>query len=325
MKAVIGLEMLAGRPERVKSEKLAGKRDEDDVVDNPGKSPILNACGYRQAVRFVPVAAVSEEVRRLWWERTMWIDVGLGVVVLFFGLMGLFQGVIVQLFRLGGLVLIIFYARLVAEPIGQWLAGHLPLNPIIAYYVSFVAGALIVYAVCSLMGRAVHKAVTTGGETQKQANRMFGGILGLVKGLVVAFVLASLIDMIPAARLSRWETAQEQVATSRFLRVVHPVNPLPELRFLADVDDYKKILADPEAQRILQRQPAFAQLQDHAKFRVAVDDKGLRKLIEEKRWPEVLVHKRVLALIFDRDIRRILNDLDPKAALEEAERSRSDK
>lgn len=254
----------------------------------------------------------------------MWIDVVLGIIVIAYGIMGLFQGVIVQLFRLGGLVLIIFYARLVAEPIGQWLALHLRLNPLAAYYVSFIGGALIVYAVCALIGRGVHKLVVAQGERPQKANRLLGGVLGLAKGAIIAFVLAAIVDMIPPEKMGGLPWVGTQAKKSRLLARVHEVNPLPQARFLADIDDYKKVLEDPEAQRILQRQPAFVKLQDHPKFRVAVNDQELRKLVAEKHWPEVLVHEKVLALVFDREIRQLLNQMDPKTALEEAEKMRTE-
>ena len=248
----------------------------------------------------------------------MSVDLGVGVVVVLYGLIGLFQGVIVQLFRLGGLVLIIVYARFVAEPIGQWLAAKLSFNPLIAYYISFFVGSLVVYAVCALIGRAVNKVVVAGGGAPRKVNRTLGGLLGLAKGLVVAFVLVSILDMVPQKVLSRWAWVETQVAASRILPHVEKVNPLPELRFVTDIDDYKRLAESPEAQRIFQRTPEFATLQDHPKFRQAVSDPKLRVLIKEKRWPEVLVHEKVVALGFDREIRKILNDESFRAAVKAA-------
>ena len=253
-------------------------------------------------------------------EKTMWVDLGVGVIVVLYGLIGLFQGVVLQLFRLGGLVLIIVYARYVAEPIGQWLATTLSFNALIAYYISFIAGSVIVYVVCVLIGRGVSKLVTTGGEAPRKVNRILGGLLGLVKGCIVAFVLVAILDMIPENVVERWPWAHAQVKTSEILPRVHRVNPLPQARFVADIDDYKKILENPEAQRILQKKPAFVALQDHPKFRQAVNDPKLRQLIKAKpaRWPEVLVHDKVLALGFDREVRKILNSEDFRAAVKDA-------
>jgi membrane protein required for colicin V production len=257
----------------------------------------------------------------------MWIDIGAGVIILAYSVMGLFQGVILQLFRLGGLVLVIFYARLVAEPIGQWLALHVSIPPLVAYYIALIAGALIVYAVCVLLGRGVNRLVNAGGDAPRKVNRTLGAILGLAKGLFVAFVLLSIVDMIPAEALGRWEWARTQATDSRVLPVVHPLNPLPQLRFLADVNDYKRLLKDPEAQRMLQRlQPeVVARLQDNPKFRLAAEDPQLQQLIREEKWREVMVNEKVVALLFDKEIRRTLNELNPHAALEQADKTRPGK
>lgn len=251
-----------------------------------------------------------------------WIDVGLVAVFVLYGIIGLFQGFIVQCFRLGGIVCVFFYARFVAEPFGQWLAGVLSLNPLLAYYISLVFGALVVYAVCSLTGRAVHRIVSSGGGVSRKVNRWLGAATGLAKGFLIAFLLASIIDMIPAGALDRWKWAQADVEASNILPVVHGVNPLPHLRFLADLDDYKKLLEDKEAQLIFQKQPDFVRLHDHPKFRLAANDLELQGLIKDKAWRKVLLHKRVVALAFDREVRDILNKLNPKAALEQAEASR---
>jgi len=255
----------------------------------------------------------------------MGIDIAVVVLVLLYMVIGLFQGVIVQLFRLGGLVLVVLYARFVAEPVGHWIALRLEMNPLASYYVSFIVGSLIVYAVCALIGRGVHRLITGGGGTPREANRALGALLGLGKGALVAFVLLSIVDMVPVSWLGRWTWAQTQVKGSWVLPQVHPVNPLPEVRFLADIDDYKKVFENPEAQRILQRQPAFIELQNLPQFRQAVNDERLRELVREKRWDLVLVDESILALVFDREVRRKLNELNPRAALEQAEKLRPKK
>jgi membrane protein required for colicin V production len=278
---------------------------------------LTGADGFLYSCRSVRKKAVG--------RRTMWIDGGVVVVVLVYTVMGLFQGVVVQLFRLAGLVLVVLYARFVADSVGHWIALHLEMNPLAAYYVSFVVGSLLVYAVCALTGRWVHRRVTGDGGTPREANRVLGAVLGLAKGVLVAFLLLSIVDMVPVSLLGRWTWFRAQAGRSRVLPQVRPANPLPEVRFLADVDDYKKVYENPEAQRILQRQRAFIELLNLPRFREAVNDEGLRELVKERRWPEVFVNEKVLALVFDREVRGKLNELNPRAALEEAEKLRPKK
>jgi len=248
----------------------------------------------------------------------MWIDLGALLVILLFVVIGLFQGFIVQCFRLLGLGLVVLYAKFVAESVGHWIAFHLEIDPIASFYLSFIAGSLIVYAVCSLIGRGVHRWATGSDDASREVNWMLGALLGLAKGALVAFLLLSILSMVPAASLGRWPRFQTQVRASRLLAQVRPVNPLPDVRFLADIDDYMKILDNPEAQRILERQPAAVELLNLPRVREAVSDEQLRALVQERNWPEVLRNERVLALLFDPEVRAKLNKVNPGAALEQA-------
>jgi len=252
----------------------------------------------------------------------MWVDLVLGALIILCGMIGLFQGIIIQVFRLGGLALVILYARAVAEPAGQWVATQFSLMPLVAYYIALIVGGLIIYAFCALAGRAVHKMLKTGGGAPHHVNRLLGGFLGLAHGVVIAFLLASILEMVPAEALDGYPTLQSNRRTSRAVPMVHSVNPLPQLRFLVYINDYKRLLNDERAQVIFQHSDDVVKLYDHPKFRKAASDTELRKLIGEKRWPEVLVHEKVLSMLFDREVRTILNRLNPRAALEEAEKTK---
>jgi len=255
----------------------------------------------------------------------MWIDLCLGLAIILCGVIGLFQGIITQLFRVGGLVLIILYARMVTEVVGQWIARQFSLMPLVAYYIALIVGGLIIYALCAFAGRAVHKMLKKSGGVAHSANRLLGGLLGLAHGLVIAFLVASIFEMVPPEALGDYPNLQADLRRSRSVPLVADVNPLPQLRFLRYVDEYKALMADKEAQEMFQRQKDFVALRDHAKFRQAASDKELLKLVEGKRWLEVAVHEKVIALLFDREVRDILNRLNPRAALEEAERVRTQK
>jgi len=155
----------------------------------------------------------------------MWIDLILGCLIILCGLIGLFQGIIIQLFRLGGLALVILYARAVAEPAGQWVAVQFGLMPLVAYYVALIVGGLIIYAFCALVGHTVHKMLKTGGGTPHHVNRFLGGLLGLTHGLVIAFLLASIVEMVPTDALGDYPTLQADRLRPRGPRDPQPSEP----------------------------------------------------------------------------------------------------
>jgi hypothetical protein len=92
------------------------------------------------------------------------------------------------------------------------------------------------------------------------------------------------------------------------------------VRFVAYIDDYKKVFENPEAQRILEQQPAFIELVNLPRVREAVNDEQLRGMVKECRWQELAVNEKVLALLFDPEVRAKLNRTNPRAALEQAEK-----
>jgi membrane protein required for colicin V production len=258
----------------------------------------------------------------------MWLDLGALVLIVGFAVLGFFMGIIVQIFRLIGMVAIFFYIYFVAEPVGEWLAVHMQMGSIAAYYTALIGGALVIYAIFALLGRSISNMVSKGGEAPQTLDRVLGFGLGVVKGLVVAFLVLCMFDMVPSGKFggSPWVTAQKR--ESSLIPRVHPWNPLPELSFLQYAEEYKKIAdeyyrGDPTALNLLLIQPPAKALRANPKFEVAAHDPELQRLIEKKLWPDVLVNDKILALVFDRNVRTLLNQLRPDQALKDAAISRA--
>ena len=51
-----------------------------------------------------------------------------------------------------------------------------------------------------------------------------------------------------------------------------------------------------------------------------MNDEQLRGMVKECRWQELAVNEKVLALLFDPEVRAKLNRTNPRAALEQAEK-----
>ncbi len=252
----------------------------------------------------------------------MWLDIGALVLVIGFAVLGFFMGIIVQVFRLMGMAAIFFYIYFVVEPVGEWFAVHMQMSSLAAYYTALIGGALVIYAIFALLGRSISNMVSKG-EAPQTIDRVLGFGLGTVKGLVVAFLVLCMFDMVPAGKFggSPWVTAQKR--ESALIPRIHAFNPLPELSFLQYADDYKKIADDYykndlTAMNLLMAQPAAVKLKSHPKFQMAAHDPELQRLIEKRLWPDVLVNEKVLALVFDRDVRTLLNQLRPDTAVKDA-------
>ncbi len=259
----------------------------------------------------------------------MWIDIAAILIVLLYTIVGYFQGIIVQIFRLIGLVLVFFYIAFVAEPVGQWLGAQLHMNAVTAYCATLIVGALVLYAACTLIGKSIHKMLAAT-ETPQMLDRILGMALGLVKGLVVAFLFLCLVGLVPPEAMGNAAWLKDQAGKSMLVERVRPWNPMPELRFLADIEHYKKLLSNDPSEKVLreraleifQKSAPFVRLQNNPKFREAVSDESLKQLIADCQkngdWLRVLAHKQVIALVFDREVRKCLNEMRPGEALRQA-------
>lgn len=257
----------------------------------------------------------------------MYIDIALIVLILLFGLLGLFQGVVIQLFRLGGLVAIYFYARFAAEAVGQWLSQMSGLNPVASYGISLIVGSALVYMVCSVTGLIMHRIVTGAGETPRKINRSLGGSLGLLRGVLVAFIIAAAFDMLaPAAEAKEMNVLHEQIEASLAVQWVHVMNPLMDLGILSDIPKISVISHDPDAMKYLKEQPVVHRLENHRRVQAALKDEEVNELARDGRWWNLLSHPKVSPLFYDDEIHEIVNSREMRQAIDEAlRRAKKDK
>ena len=248
----------------------------------------------------------------------MFIDIALVVVILAFGLMGLFQGVIIQLFRLGGLVAIYFYWRFAAERAGEWLSLKAGINPLASYYVALIAGSAVVYMICSVTGLIVHRIVTGAGETPRRINRTLGGGLGLLRGVLVAFIIAAALDMAAPAAAEKMPGLSRQIDASLAVKRVHPINPLLELGFLRNLQEVVTISRDEPARQYLNEQPPVVRLRNHPKVKAALEDPDVQRLIQERNLHGLLSHPKIRPILFDAEIRDLLNSPEMRQAIDES-------
>lgn len=248
----------------------------------------------------------------------MYVDLALAAIILAFGLMGLFQGVIIQLFRLGGLVAIYFYWRLAAERSGEWLSLKAGLNPLASYYAALIAGSALAYMICSVAGLLVHRVVSGAGETPRRINRTLGGGLGLLRGVLVAFITAAALDMAAPIAAENMPGFSRQIDASLAVKRVHPINPLLELDFLRNIQEVMTISRDEPARQFFAEQPPVVRLRNHPKVKTALEDPDVQRLIEERDLRRLLSHPKVRPILFDAEIRDLLNSPEMQQAIDEA-------
>ena len=248
----------------------------------------------------------------------MAFDIAFVALLALFAVLGLFQGMINQIFRLGGLVGIWVYVRFFCESVAAAIAAKTGLPELPAYLTALIAGVVVVYFVLSIAGEIITKLVSSAGEGAKHANTFLGALLGLVKGGLITGLLFCIVDILPARVLEPLPRVKKHVDQSIVLKGVRVFNPLRDLRFVVNLAAYQEILLNAKAQRELQNQQPIIDLQNNNAFREVVNDPEVQELIRQKKFLKLLAMPKIRKLLRDPEVRRLLNEIDPQAALEKA-------
>jgi len=230
------------------------------------------------------------------------LDTVIIVLVVIFTLIGLLRGLIPQLFNLAGLVLAYF----LASPLGALLEGIFPklgFGPTAAHLSSLILAGLIVYFAVVLVGHFINKQVKEAGNGLNWRNRMWGGIIGLVKGILIALAILFIIDAIPRQLPAGEGSQQQPLSTSPLLKAAHRINPLPDTeyiqnatRVLKDAETIKKIQQDPDYQKLLQNQ----------KFQDVLADKDIIEAIEKSDYGFLFRDDKLKKLVKDSEVRGLI-------------------
>jgi membrane protein required for colicin V production len=154
----------------------------------------------------------------------------LGLVALF-AVLGIWRGLLRQIFGLVGFIGGIVLARLFAEPFGIAFAKDLSLPVAVATAAMAVAIFLVVEIIAKLFGNFLHKTVA-GGFTGA-VDRVGGFGVGAAKGLLVAWAVASLVALVqPHLQHVERDTpiAGLDLPRSNALAAAREVNLITELR-----------------------------------------------------------------------------------------------
>lgn len=248
----------------------------------------------------------------------MWFDILFLAVLALFALVGLFQGIINQIFRLLGLVGIWVYVRFLAQQAAVLIAVQTGFTEMNAYITALVAGSSLIYFVFLVVGLVVTRLVASKDEGVKRTNSFLGGLLGLVKGVLVAGFVFCVLDILPARTFQDMPEVGANLAQSLAVKAVGRFNPLRDFRFVLNFAAYADVLKDEKAQAALQNQPAMIELANRNEVREVVNDVEVQQLIRERKLLKLLALPRVRKLLADPEIRSLLNQIDPEAAVKTA-------
>lgn len=168
-----------------------------------------------------PLAPVSPE----WTLIDLAVGIGLGVSVL----VGAWRGLLTELLALMGWAVAYFSAQF----LGPDAAPHLPVGEP-GTRMNVLAGMLVVFvltwigwAVLSWGLTQILRASGLGGT-----DRLMGGVFGLLRGLLVALAVVTLVSMTPLAQAELWRSSRSVEWIQLLLQGLRPILPDQVLQFL---------------------------------------------------------------------------------------------
>lgn len=151
-----------------------------------------------------------------------WVDAALLALLLVSVVIGLWRGLLFELMSLAGWIV----AYIAAQLLGAELAPYIPfgapgsaLQLAAAFVIVFVL-ALVVWSLLSSLLRRLMQASPLSG-----LDRLLGGAFGLLRGLLVALAIATVVQLTPFAKSPPWQASYGVVGLETLLAGVRPWLP----------------------------------------------------------------------------------------------------
>ena len=158
-----------------------------------------------------------------------WIDWAFIVLVTLSVIVGLVRGLLYEVMALLGWVV----AYVAAHALGPQVAPAVPvgapgsaLNAVTGFVAVFVA-TLIVW---SLLSWALRKLVQA--SPLNPLDRVLGAVFGLLRGVLVALVIATAVNLTPLAESPEWQASPSAAGLDRVLDGLRPLLPTEVARHL---------------------------------------------------------------------------------------------
>lgn len=158
-----------------------------------------------------------------------WVDLSLLALLLVSVIVGLWRGLLFEVMSLAGWVA----AYVAAQVFGAQLAPQLPFGApgsavqVAAAFVIVFVLALIVWSLLSSLLRRLIQASPLSG-----LDRMLGGAFGLLRGVLIALVIVTVVQLTPFGKSPDWQASSGVVGLQTILAGLRPWLPAEVVRHL---------------------------------------------------------------------------------------------
>ena len=159
------------------------------------------------------------------------IDLVIGLGLLVSMAVGVWRGLVVEVMSLA--------AWLVSYFLAQWwgadMAAHVPVGApgssvnqaagmLVVFVLAWIAWALVSWAA----GKIIRASALSG------ADRTMGAVFGLMRGVIVALLVCTLVNLTPLAKWELWQSSRSVVWLNVLLRGLTPILPEQVVKFLPE-------------------------------------------------------------------------------------------
>jgi membrane protein required for colicin V production len=149
-----------------------------------------------------------------------WVDIGFAAFLLLSVIVGILRGVVFELLSLAGWFAAYFVALWFAPALQAQIHIGTPgstLNYGATFAIVFF-GALIVWSIAARLLRALIRATPLS-----PLDRLLGAGFGLLRGLVVLLVVATVVGVSPCGRADAWQRSRSVVWLNALLHELRPL------------------------------------------------------------------------------------------------------
>jgi membrane protein required for colicin V production len=135
----------------------------------------------------------------------VWVDWVLLALLALSTLLGVMRGMLLEVLSLMGWIAAYFAARWWSPEVSSYLPVGAPMSPL-----RLAAGFLVTFAIALLLWKLfswlLHKIVRASALSA--TDRVLGAVFGLLRGLAIALVIATLVTLSPLARTPAWQASR---------------------------------------------------------------------------------------------------------------------
>ena len=144
------------------------------------------------------------------------LDLSLMAVLAFFLIRSLVHGFVREIMGLAGVVAAVAISTISFHPLGTIIRRLVGSNSLWWDVVAFVAVLLVVFVFFNSLGSVLSRYINAGPFSS--LDRLAGGAVGLIKGILVSYLLLNLLLLVPAFLPGLGQTIRESYLAFRVLR-----------------------------------------------------------------------------------------------------------